>query len=216
MRSQVELQQLKADTDRRLAEKDEEIDNSRRNASRTIETIQAQLDAEVRSRTEAVRIKKKLEGDISDIEIQLAHATRQLSDAQRANKDLQGQIKDSQVTYDDSERVREEVSEQVNVTERRINLLQAEKGRKAADGELHEASERSNLLHSQNTLLANQKRKMEQELIQVANEVEEAIQEAKNAEEKAKKAINDAAIMAEDLKKEQDTSCHLDRMKKNM
>merc|ERR1712131_394729 len=34
--------------------------------------------------------------------------------------------------------------------------------------------------------------------------------------EKAKKAINDAAIMAEDLKKEQDTSCHLDRMKKNM
>merc|ERR1711953_243842 len=38
----------------------------------------------------------------------------------------------------------------------------------------------------------------------------------KNAEEKAKKAINDAAIMAEDLKKEQDTSCHLDRMKKNM
>merc|ERR1711990_1149480 len=77
MRSQVELQQLKADTDRRLAEKDEEIDNSRRNASRTIETIQAQLDSEVRSRTEAVRIKKKLEGDISDIEIQLAHATRQ-------------------------------------------------------------------------------------------------------------------------------------------
>merc|ERR1712212_631084 len=89
IRAQVELQQLKSDTDRRLAEKDEEIDNSRRNASRTIETIQSQLDAEVRSRTEAVRIKKKLEGDISDIEIQLAHASRQLSDAQRANKDLQ-------------------------------------------------------------------------------------------------------------------------------
>merc|ERR1719508_603924 len=110
MRSQVELQQLKSDTDRRLAEKDEEIDNSRRNASRTIETIQAQLDTEVRSRTEAVRIKKKLEGDISDIEIQLAHATRQFTDAQRANKDLQAQIKDTQVTFADSERVKEEVS----------------------------------------------------------------------------------------------------------
>merc|ERR1712131_431524 len=110
MRAHVELQQLKSDTDRRLAEKDEEIDNSRRNANRTVETIQSQLDAEVRSRTEAVRSKKKLEGDISDIEIQLAHATRQLSDAQRANKDLQSQIKDSQVTYDDSERVKEEVA----------------------------------------------------------------------------------------------------------
>merc|ERR1711990_462150 len=77
-------------------------------------------------------------------------------------------------------------------------------------------SERSSLLHSQNTVLANQKRKMEQELMQVATEVEEAIQEAKNAEEKAKKAITDAAIMAEELKKEQDQSCHLERMKKNM
>merc|ERR1711920_1142199 len=37
-----------------------------------------------------------------------------------------------------------------------------------------------------------------------------------NAEEKAKKAITDAAMMAEELKKEQDTSAHLERMKKNL
>ena len=73
-----------------------------------------------------LRIKKKLEGDISDIEIQLAHATRQFTDAQRANKDISAQIKDAQVVHDDTERVKEEVNEQVNVTERRINLLQAE------------------------------------------------------------------------------------------
>ena len=71
------------------------------------------------------------------------------------------------------------------------------------------------------------------------------IQESRNAEEKAKKAITDvstthitlptpvlpattrayfcldlfasqAAMMAEELKKEQDTSAHLERMKKNM
>ena len=36
------------------------------------------------------------------------------------------------------------------------------------------------------------------------NDIEEAVQEAKNAEEKAKKAITDAALMAEELKKEQD------------
>merc|ERR1739848_488545 len=36
------------------------------------------------------------------------------------------------------------------------------------------------------------------------------------AEEKAKKAIGDAAMMAEELKKEQDQSSHLERMKKNM
>jgi len=42
------------------------------------------------------------------------------------------------------------------------------------------------------------------------------VQECRNAEEKAKKAITDAAMMAEELKKEQDTSSHLERMKKNM
>ena len=42
------------------------------------------------------------------------------------------------------------------------------------------------------------------------------MQECRNAEEKAKKAITDAAMMAEELKKEQDTSSHLERMKKNL
>ena len=42
------------------------------------------------------------------------------------------------------------------------------------------------------------------------------MQECRNAEEKAKKAITDAAMMAEELKKEQDTSSHMERMKKNM
>jgi len=95
LRLTVELSQIKSESDRRLVEKDEEIDNSRRNATRTVESIQAQLDAEIRSRSDAVRTKKKLEGDISDLEIQLAHANRQLSDAQRANKDLQGTVRNS-------------------------------------------------------------------------------------------------------------------------
>merc|ERR1712203_589939 len=64
--------------------------------------------------------------------------------------------------------------------------------------------------------LINQKRKVEQELQAAQAEVEESVQEQRNAEEKAKKAIGDAAMMAEELKKEQDQSAHLERMKKNM
>merc|ERR1712053_14841 len=80
----------------------------------------------------------------------------------------------------------------------------------------NESAERSNLLHTQNTALINQKRKLEAELQQVQGEVEESVSECRNAEEKAKKAITDAAMMAEELKKEQDQSSHLERMKKNM
>ncbi|NXN56831.1 MYH1B protein, partial [Rynchops niger] len=68
----------------------------------------------------------------------------------------------------------------------------------------------------QNTSLINTKKKLETDIAQIQGEMEDTIQEARNAEEKAKKAITDAAMMAEELKKEQDTSAHLERMKKNL
>lgn len=89
----------------------------------------------------------------------------------------------------------------------------------------------------------NTKKKLETDLVQIQSEVDDTVQEARNAEDKAKKAITDvslrlflmccvgsytfqdimsssyilqAAMMAEELKKEQDTSAHLERMKKNL
>jgi myosin protein heavy chain/myosin heavy chain 6/7 len=102
------------------------------------------------------------------------------------------------------------------IEELRNACEQAERGRKLAETELNESNERSNLLHTQNTALINQKRKVETELQQSAGEVEECVSEARNAEEKAKKWVFEAAMMAEELKKEQDQSSHLERMKKNM
>ncbi|MGH0186648.1 UNVERIFIED_CONTAM: hypothetical protein FKN15_022147 [Acipenser sinensis] len=71
-------------------------------------------------------------------------------------------------------------------------------------------------LSYQNTSLINTKKKLESDVSQLQSEVDDTIQEARNAEEKAKKTITDAAMMAEELKKEQDTSSHLERMKKNL
>ncbi|XP_063161645.1 myosin-15 isoform X3 [Candoia aspera] len=228
LRFQLELSQIKADFERKLAEKDEEIENFRRNQQRTIDTLQSTLDSEAKSRNEAVRLKKKMEGDLNEMEIQLSHANRHASEATKTTRILQAQIKDLQVQLDDSTHLNEDFKEQLAVTDRRNTLLQSEldelravldqteRGRKLAEQELLEATERVNLLHTQNTSLINQKKKLENDITQIQNEVEEAIQECRNAEEKAKKAITDAAMMAEELKKEQDTSAHLERMKKNM
>merc|ERR1712088_23296 len=54
------------------------------------------------------------------------------------------------------------------------------------------------------------------ELQQAQSEIEEVVSEARHGEEKAKKSITDAAMMSEELKKEQDQCQHLERMKKNM
>ncbi|XP_056602768.1 myosin heavy chain, fast skeletal muscle-like [Triplophysa dalaica] len=228
LRVQLELNQVKGEIDRKLAEKDEEMEQIKRNSQRIIESMQSTLDSEVRSRNDALRIKKKMEGDLNEMEIQLSHANRQAAEAQKQLRNVQGQLKDAQLHLDDAVRGHEDMKEQAAMVERRNTLMQAEieelrvaleqteRGRKVAEQELVDISERVGLLHSQNTSLLNTKKKLESDLVQVQGEVDDTVQEARNAEEKAKKAITDAAMMAEELKKEQDTSSHLERMKKNL
>ncbi|XP_074081215.1 myosin-8 [Macrotis lagotis] len=228
LRIQLELNQVKSDIDRKLAEKDEELEQFKRNHIRIVESMQSTLDAEIRSRNDALRIKKKMEGDLNEMEIQLNHANRQATEAIRNYRNTQVLLKDTQIHLDDALRGQEDLKEQLAMVERRANLLQAEieelratleqteRSRKVAEQELLDASERVQLLHTQNTSLINTKKKLESDVSQFQSEMEEVIQESRNAEEKAKKAITDAAMMAEELKKEQDTSAHLERMKKNL
>ncbi|XP_062335306.1 myosin-7-like [Osmerus eperlanus] len=228
LRAQLEFNQVKADIERKLVEKDEEMEMAKRNQQRVVDTLQSSLESETRSRNEALRLKKKMEGDLNEMEIQLSQANRQAAEAQKQLKGLHAHMKDSQLQLDDALRSNDDLKENIAIVERRSNLLQAEldelrsmveqteRGRKLAEQELLDVSERVQLLHSQNTSLLNQKKKLEGDTSQLQNEVEEAVQECRNAEEKAKKAITDAAMMAEELKKEQDTSAHLERMKKNM
>ncbi|XP_077140245.1 myosin-4-like [Ranitomeya variabilis] len=228
VRIQLELNQVKSEVERKIAEKDEEIQQLKRNSQRVIDTMQTTLDAEIRSRNDAMRLKKKMEGDLNELEIQLSHANRQAAEAHKHLRNSQTQVKDAQLQLDDALRSQEDLKEQVAVVERRNNLQQAEieemrsaleqteRSRKVAEQELLDASERLQLLHSQNTSLISTKKRLENDASQLQSEVEEAVQESRNAEEKAKKAITDASLMAEELKKEQDTSAHLERMKKNL
>ncbi|KAM9596883.1 myosin-1 isoform 2-T2 [Trichechus inunguis] len=228
LRIQLELNQVKSEIDRKLAEKDEEIDQLKRNHVRVVESMQTTLDAEIRSRNDAIRLKKKMEGDLNEMEIQLNHANRMAAEALKNYRNTQSILKDSQIHLDDALRGQEDLKEQLAMVERRYSLLQAEieelratleqteRSRKVAEQELLDASERVQLLHTQNTSLINTKKKLETDISQLQGEMEDIVQEARNAEEKAKKAITDAAMMAEELKKEQDTSAHLERMKKNL
>uniref|UniRef100_A0A3Q4H2A8 Myosin heavy chain, skeletal muscle, adult-like n=1 Tax=Neolamprologus brichardi TaxID=32507 RepID=A0A3Q4H2A8_NEOBR len=225
---ELELNQIKSEVERKVAEKDEEIDQLKRNYQRTVDCLQITLDAETRSRNDAVRMKKKMEGDLNEMEIQLGHANRQAAEATKQLRNLQTQLKDAQVHLDEALQHQEDLKEELAIIERRNNLMMAEneelrasleqcdRSRKLAEQELMEVSERVQLLHSQNTSLVNSKRKVEADLAQLQSETEETAQEARSADDKAKKAITDAAMMAEELKKEQDTSAHLERMKKNL
>lgn len=54
--------------------------------------MQASLEAEVRARSEAVRLRKKMESDLNEIEVQLGYANKQAAESQRVIRHLQTQV----------------------------------------------------------------------------------------------------------------------------
>lgn len=56
-----------SEIEKRIQEKEEEFENTRKNHQRAMESMQATLEAESKGKAEALRIKKKLESDINVI-----------------------------------------------------------------------------------------------------------------------------------------------------
>merc|ERR1712139_463090 len=86
LRAQLELSQVRQEIDRRVAEKEEEFENTRKNHQRAMDSMQASLEAEAKGKVEALRMKKKLEQDINELEIALDHANKANAEGQKAIK----------------------------------------------------------------------------------------------------------------------------------
>lgn len=93
MRAQLEIATVRTEIDRRLQEKEEEFDNTRRNHQRALDSMQASLEAEAKGKAEAMRIRKKLEQDINELEVALDAANRAKADLEKNVKRYQQQIR---------------------------------------------------------------------------------------------------------------------------
>merc|ERR1712111_285802 len=111
LRAQLELGQVRQDIDRKIQEKEEEFDNTRKNHRRAMDSLGASLEAETRAKTEALRIKKKLESDINELEIALDHANKANAEAQKSIKRYQNQLREVEGAFEEESRVRREIME---------------------------------------------------------------------------------------------------------
>merc|ERR1711915_647550 len=126
LRAQLELSQVRQEIDRRVAEKEEEFNNTRKNHQRAMESLGASLEAEQRAKAEALRIKKKLEGDINELEIGLDHANKANAEGLKAVKRYQVQLRDTIQAYEEQSRQRQQITEQVGISERKAAALSGE------------------------------------------------------------------------------------------
>merc|ERR1712212_845111 len=136
LRAQLELGQVKQEIDRRVAEKEEEFDNTRKNHARAMESMSASLEAEQKAKGEALRVKKALEGEINELEIGLDHANKANSEGLKSIKRYQGQLKETIQLYEDEARSRSQIMEQVGISESKALMDSSERAKRQLEMEI--------------------------------------------------------------------------------
>merc|ERR1719492_408078 len=226
LRAQLELGQVRQEIDRKIHEKEEEFDNTRKNHQRAMESMQASLEAESRAKADALRIKKKLEADINELEIALDHSNKANNEANKSIKRYQGQLRDTESLLEEELRQKMEIAEKAGLSERKANALQgeleesralldsADRSKKQCDMELAEARSAVNDMTSINSKALAEKRHIESAVHTMHAEIDDMLSQAKNSEEKAKRAMVDAARLADELRAEQDHSSGQEKAKR--
>merc|ERR1712079_495713 len=220
LRGALELGQVKQDVDRKIAEKEEEFNNTRKNHSRAMDSMQASLETEQGAKAEALRIKKKLEGEINELEIALDHANKANNEALKSIKRYQAQLREAECLNEEASRVRQEMAEKASLADRRANSLQgemeesralldsAERGKRQTEAELGEARSAVNEMTTVNSragaeqdhvsVLSKTKRSLETQMGEMENRLadanESAMRGGKNAMAKLESRIRELEI----------------------
>ncbi|MFH4973999.1 hypothetical protein AB6A40_000708 [Gnathostoma spinigerum] len=228
LRAQVEVSQIRAEIEKKIQEKEEEFENTRKNHQRALESMQMSLEAEAKGKADLLRLKKKLEGDANELELALDHANQANADAQKNLKKYQDQIRELQQQVEIEQKNREEIREQYLNMEKRATVLQSEKeelsvateqaerARKQAERDAGEARTQCDDLAANVESLAAERRKLEGELMALQGDLDETLNEFKASEERSKAAAMDAARLAEQLRQEQENVQANERNRKSI
>merc|ERR1719367_1043991 len=211
LRCQLELNAVRQEIERRLAEKEEEFLLVKKAQSKALDSMQVALETETKSKAEALRMKKKLEGDAADLGLALEHAIAGNAETQTTIKKYALQVRDAQAKVDDDRRA---AAMQNGLEEARALLETADRQRRAAEQELADTNETLADLTNVNQSITASKRKLEVELGQLNADLDEMTNEAKMSEDKAARAMVDAARLADELRCEQELAMNLEKDKK--
>merc|ERR1712112_161868 len=193
LRAQLELTQVKQEIERRIAEKEDEFAHTKKNMAKALEGMQVAVETEAKAKAEAVRMKKKLEGDVLDLDCSLEHANAASTETQRNIKTYQQSLRDAQA---------------------KLEGEQADRCRRMVEQELADTNETLSSLTCDNQAIQASKMKLEAEVNTLTADMDEMSSEATMFEEKAQRAMIDAARLADELRAEQDTAQSLERERK--
>merc|ERR1719365_557860 len=226
LRCQLELDQVRNEIERRLAEKDEEFLMVKKNQAKVLDSMQTALEAESKGKAEALRMRKKLESDAAELGLALEQAIAGNAETGATVKKYALQVRDAQAKVDEESALKSQAADAKVAADRKAAAMQnaleegralletADRQRRTAEQELADTNETLADLSNQNQSIAAAKRKLENEFSQLQADLDEMTSEAKLSEDKAARAMVDAARLADELRAEQDLAMMLEKDKK--
>ncbi|EDW69116.1 paramyosin, long form isoform X1 [Drosophila novamexicana] len=225
----ADFNQYRHDAERRLAEKDEEIEAIRKQTSIEIEQLNARvIEAETRLKTEVTRIKKKLQIQITELEMSLDVANKTNIDLQKVIKKQSLQLTELQAHYEDVQRQLQATLDQYGIAQRRLaglngeleevrsHLDSANRAKRTVELQYEEASTRINELNTVNVNLVSLKSKLEQELSVISSDYEEVSKELRISDERYQKVQVELKHVIEQVQEEHERSIKLETIKKSL
>ena len=198
----------------------------RRLHTRAMDSIQASLDAEAKAKTEANRIKKKLEDDIKELEVALDYSNKANIEGQKAIKRSQEDLKDTEMAFNEVQQQRQELGERLGLTNRKADALRnevdeansllelTEHGKKHLTTELEDARAAVNEMQIINDKEVTKKRLLESQIHSLRSEMDELVIHSKCNDEKIKKIMVDVLRLSDELKGEHSHTLRIEKEKK--
>ncbi|XP_035784903.1 paramyosin, long form-like [Anopheles albimanus] len=225
----AEYGQFRHDTERRLLEKDEEIEVIRKQTSIEIEQLNARVvEAETKLKSEVQRIKKKLQIQITELEMSLDVANHTNIELQKTIKKQSLQLTEMQAHYEEIQRQLQSTVDQYGIAQRRIQSLTGEleeirvnydsslRAKRQVEVSLEEATTRINELSVVNANYASLKSKLESELQTLAADYEEVTRELRVSDERYQKIQVELKHTVELLHEEQERIVKIEAIKKSL
>lgn len=120
-------EKLKMDTDKRIIDKDEEIDSLRQSHRRQLESMQSTIEEnESRHKSEIMSIKKKYQVEIEEIRTRYEVAKKAKLDAENTIKKYQQSNKELHDKLTEEQHMHDLTREQLSASEKRASSLRAE------------------------------------------------------------------------------------------
>merc|ERR1712226_1476045 len=124
LRLSLEVNQVRADIEKRLQEKEEEFEGTRRNHAKAMEQMQYAIEQESKAKAEAMRLRKKLELDIGELDSALDHANMANMELQKSIKNYQDKTRDKTAQFEAEQQAKDSAKEYLMTAERRAHGAQ--------------------------------------------------------------------------------------------